>query len=280
MAASTQRGFRGRFRSRPTLTSASPDSTIASTSHGAPSYISLIRSSTRRLPIRSISIPRSPRASCWSAHRRCRFIRTSSLPERRGSSRPNLTYDFRFGFNQQGFNFARQIPQNILPSAGYPIQLAYGVSGVKYLDAPGNDSINTLPKEGATVKEWQFNNSLNWVKASHLITGGFNYIHSNQYHYRLTQGGSIASPVAQITSGSYTQIPASQRPPTCSASLTTHCLPTGVLAEWNELYASLLGQWDYTSFLQQQRRQGKCGEFSHQPAIVRSNLRAFRVHGF
>ena len=83
-----------------------------------------------------------------------------------------------------------------------------------------------------------------------------NYIHSNQYHYRLTHGGSIASPVAQITSGSYTQIPASERPPTCSASLTTHCLPTGVLAEWNELYASLLGQWDYTSFFNSRDAKG------------------------
>jgi Carboxypeptidase regulatory-like domain len=192
------------------------------------------------------------------------LVSTSSLPlypyvfvtGTTGQLTPNLTYDFRFGFNQQGFNFAREIPQNILPSAGYPIQLAYGVSGVKYLDAPGNDSINTLPKEAATVKEWQFNNSLNWVKASHLITGGFNYIHSNQYHFRLTQGGSIASPVAQITSGSYTQIPATQRPPTCSASLTTHCLPTGVLAEWNELYASLLGQWDYTSFFNSRDAKG------------------------
>ena len=173
-----------------------------------------------------------------------------------GQLTSNLTYDFRFGFNQQGFNFAREIPQNILPGAGYPIQLAYGVSGVKYLDAPGNDSINTLPKEGALVKEWQFNNSLNWVKANHLISGGVNYIHSNQYHYRLTQGGSIATPVAQITSGSYTQIPASERPPTCSASRTANCLPTGVLAEWNELYASLLGQWDYTSFFNSRDAKG------------------------
>ncbi len=192
------------------------------------------------------------------------LVSTSSLPlypralvtGTTGQLTPSLTYDFRFGFNQQGFNFAREIPQNILPGAGYPIQLAYGVSGVKYLDAPGNDSINTLPKEGALVKEWQFNNSVNWVKANHLISGGVNYIHSNQYHYRLTQGGSIATPVAQITSGSYTQIPASERPPTCSASRTANCLPTGVLAEWNELYASLLGQWDYTSFFNSRDAKG------------------------
>jgi hypothetical protein len=109
-------------------------------------------------------------------------------------------------------------------------------------------SINTLPKEAATVKEWQWNNSINWVKSSHLVSTGLNYIHTNQYHYRLTQGGSVAFPVAQITSGSYTQIPATQRPPTCSTTLTTGCLPASILSEWNELYAALIGQWDYTSF--------------------------------
>ena len=173
-----------------------------------------------------------------------------------GELTPRLTYDFRFGYNLQGFNFGREIAQNILPSAGYPIQLAYGVSGIGYLNDPGNDSINVLPKEAATAKEWQFNNDLAWVKGTHLITGGVNYIHLNQSHYRLTQGGSFAYPVAQITSGSYTQIPASQRPPTCSTSITTNCLPTGVLTEWNELYATLLGQWDYTSFFNSRDAKG------------------------
>ena len=51
-------------------------------------------------------------------------------------------------------------------------------------------------------------------------------------------------------------IPASERPPTCSASRTANCLPTGVLAEWNELYASLLGQWDYTSFFNSRDAKG------------------------
>jgi len=192
------------------------------------------------------------------------LVSTSSLPlyprvlvtGATGQISPSLTYDFRFGYNLQGFNFAREIAQNILPAAGYPIQLAYGVAGVGYLSDPGNDSINTLPKEAATAKEWQWNNSINWLKSSHLVSAGVAYIHSNQYHYRLTQGGSYAYPVAQITSGSYTQIPASERPPTCGGSVLTNCLPTGVLSEWNELYATLLGQWDYTSFFNSRDANG------------------------
>jgi hypothetical protein len=208
------------------------------------------------------------------------LVSTSSLPlyprlvvtGATGELTPRLTYDFRFGYNLQGWNFARQIAQNILPAAGYPLQLAYGVSGIAYLNDPGNDSINVLPKEMAKVREWQVNNDLAWVKSTHLVTGGVTYIHTYQDHFRLTQGGSYGYPVAQITSGSYTQIPASQRPPTCSTSVTTNCLPTGVLTEWNELYATLLGQWDYTSFFNSRDLQGNVlNSVTNPPTSIQTN---------
>ena len=168
-----------------------------------------------------------------------------------GRLRSNLIYDFRFGYNNQGFNFQRETPQTLLPAAGYAIALARSL-----LAQPGTNN-GTLPRELATTKEWQFNNSLNWVKRSHLLTGGVNYQHVNLYHYRLTQGSSIAAPIAQITStGLYNQVSAAARLPTCSASLTTCCIRSSDLSNYNALWAMTVGQWDSTSFFNSRSPSG------------------------
>jgi hypothetical protein len=159
-----------------------------------------------------------------------------------GAITPNLVYDFRFGYNQQGFTFARQLPSTLLPSAGGSIQLASG-----YLDDPGNSSNQTLGPEASLDKSWQWNNSATLVRGGHVFGAGFMYQHINDFHYRTTSGtGAIGVPLAQITSGQYLSLPDSSRPPTCGGSATVNCLTASGIPEWNSLYATLLGIWDNT----------------------------------
>src|SRR5690348_1718450 len=44
-------------------------------------------------------------------------------------------------------------------------------------------------------------------------------------------------------------IPAASRPRTCSSSVTTNCLPSNQTANWNNLYAQVLGLVDGASIL-------------------------------
>lgn len=201
------------------------------------------------------------------------LVSTSQLPVKptvivsgaTGQLSQSLVYDFRFGFNRQGFNFERQTPQTLLPAAGYALQLGAGTS-TSLFDQPGNSTVSTLPREAALTEEWQFSNSINWVKGAHLFNGGVDFQHVNMYHYRLTQGGSIAVPVAQITS-SFTPVPASSRPPTCSVTVTTFCIRPSDLNAYNQLYATLIGQWDYTTFFNSRDPQGNVVDsLSHPPS--------------
>jgi hypothetical protein len=54
----------------------------------------------------------------------------------------------------------------------------------------------------------------------------------------------LTGPVAVLASGSSLTIPAVNRPPACSASLTTNCLPSNQVSAWNNLYAATLGMVD------------------------------------
>jgi hypothetical protein len=158
-----------------------------------------------------------------------------------GSLTPSLVYDFRFGYNEQGFKFAREFPQTLLPSLGESIQLAGTV-----LSQPGVSLRSGVGPEESQDKSWQWNNQFSWLKHGHVFSGGVIYQHINDYHYRTTSGGAQAIPVAQITGNINVVLPATVRPPTCVGVSNTACLPAGFQTQWNALYGALLGIWDDT----------------------------------
>ncbi len=158
-----------------------------------------------------------------------------------GTITPNLNYDFRFGYNQQGFKFARQFPETLLPAAGASIQL-----GGALLSQPGNSLRSGVGPEASLDKSWQWNNQFNYVKHGHVFGFGVIYQHINDYHFRTTSGGAQAINVAQITGNINVALPATVRPPTCVGVSNTACLPSTLQSTWNGLYGVLLGIWDDT----------------------------------
>jgi hypothetical protein len=158
-----------------------------------------------------------------------------------GSLTPSFVYDFRFGYNEQGFKFAREFPQTLVPSLGESIQLAGTVLG-----QPGVSLRSGVGPEESQDKSWQWNNQFSWVKNGHVFGGGVIYQHINDYHYRTTSGGAQAIAVAQITGNINVVLPATVRPPTCVGVSNTACLPSASQTQWNALYGTLLGIWDDT----------------------------------
>jgi hypothetical protein len=89
----------------------------------------------------------------------------------------------------------------------------------------------------------QFTDDLSWTKGKHLIQAGGNFQRIPQYHIHTGKvGGSVNSLNAtQTADTSFLVIPAADRPPTCSGSLTTNCLPSSLISTWDSLYATVLG---------------------------------------
>ena len=83
-----------------------------------------------------------------------------------------------------------------------------------------------------------------WMKGKHSVSFGgefrilpFLFIHNDQ-------STTLTGPVAALDSGNFLSIPATNRPPTCAAGVTTNCLSAADVARWNDLYAVTLGMVD------------------------------------
>ncbi len=152
-----------------------------------------------------------------------------------GVLRPNLINDFHAGYTQTGVPIANAYAYTQVPAAGFPISLS-----PSFLSSPGDPTSLGPQYEREDVYSW--NDNLNWVKGKHNFVFGFNLQHENFNHYRNDQDATDAVPVAAIeTGGSFTGLSANFRPPTCSAALTTNCLPSSYQTEWNQLYGGMLG---------------------------------------
>ena len=89
----------------------------------------------------------------------------------------------------------------------------------------------------------QLSNDLSWNKGKHLIQAGGNFQRLPQFHIHTGKvGGSVNSLNATETAdSSFLVVPAADRPPTCSGSLATNCLPSSVTSSWDSLYTTVLG---------------------------------------
>jgi Carboxypeptidase regulatory-like domain len=97
----------------------------------------------------------------------------------------------------------------------------------------------------------QFNRDINeqlvddvsWTKGTHLIQFGGNFQRMPMFHLHSGKvGGAVNSLNATETADtSFLSIPAADRPPTCSGSITTACLSSSQTSTWDSLYATVLG---------------------------------------
>jgi hypothetical protein len=129
---------------------------------------------------------------------------------------------------------------------------------------PGGDSVNTqlvpvnIDTQGARTRKWNshgldLRDDASWIKGRHLLRFGGSFKHTWAYFER-DDGQQNNQKTLQYFLGTVNNlggltIPASSRPPTCSAAVTTNCLPSSQTANWNNLYAQVLGLVDGASIL-------------------------------
>jgi hypothetical protein len=174
----------------------------------------------------------------------------------------SLTGEFRFGWvrnrtatdrfrpNQSAALLA--IPGTSTP-AGFIALDAGAIGGTQsLLSEPIDVGTQVARRQTSDNRIFQWNADMNWVKGTHTFQFGTHLRYLPTGHTRDDKVvGSLGALVAQIDSdlGAGVTIPADSRPPTCSATITTNCLPSGDVRQWNRLYASALGIIDNISVL-------------------------------
>jgi hypothetical protein len=137
-------------------------------------------------------------------------------------------------------------------SAG-AIALAPGQAQTNLVDAPIEVDTQRARFQNITGRNIQYLDDVSWIKGTHTLQFGGNLRHIPTLHIRNDKVvGSLAS--LEVLSDAdvstfLSSIPGSERPPTCSASLTTNCLQSADQQRWDRLYASTLGLVDNIGIL-------------------------------
>src|SRR5437016_6264701 len=178
-----------------------------------------------------------------------------------GQITPHLYNSFHFGWVRARQSFNRLAPsaaaalENIVgtgSSAGH-IALAPGQAQTNLVDAPIEVDTQRARFQNSTGRNIQYVDDVSWIKSKHTLQFGANFRHIPTIHIRNDKVvGSLASLEALSDADVSTflsAIPTSERPPTCSATLTTLCLQSGDAQRWDRLYASTLGLVDNIAIL-------------------------------
>src|SRR5437899_12877363 len=178
-----------------------------------------------------------------------------------GQITPHLLNTFRFGWVRARQSFNRLAPsaaaalENIAgtnSSAG-AIAMAPGQAQTNLVDAPIEVDTQRARFQNSTGRNIQYVDDVSWIKSKHTLQFGGNFRHIPTIHIRNDKVvGSLASLEALSDADVSTflsAIPSSERPPTCSVTLTTGCLQSADAQRWDRLYASTLGLADNIGIL-------------------------------
>jgi len=182
-----------------------------------------------------------------------------------GQLTPQLIAAFRFGWVRERDATSPERPNAVAAqenisgtntaSAG-PIALDIGAAGGtgtnRLIDEPIDVNTQVARKQGNDDRNFQWNADFVWTRGKHTWEFGTAIHFLPTLHLRDDKViGALGALVAQMDAdiGSSVVIPTTDRPPTCTASLTTNCLRSTDVQQWDRLYAGTLGLVDNISVL-------------------------------
>ena len=179
-----------------------------------------------------------------------------------GQLTSRLTSSFRFGWVRERDATNPERPNAVaaqlaIPgtdtSAG-PIALDIGAAGGTHslLDEPIDVGTQVARKQANDNRNFQWNADFVWSRGRHTWEFGTAIHFLPTKHLRDDKVvGALGALVAQMDSdiGASVTVPAADRPPTCSAALTTNCIRSADVQQWDRLYAGTLGLVDNISVL-------------------------------
>lgn len=192
----------------------------------------------------------------------------------------NLVNTFRFGWVQNKSDLIGTNPFAVGSTLG--LTGTDSAIGKVAIDLGGlNEPIDVAAQSARTQilrdRNIQYSDSVIWTKGSHTFSLGgelrslpFLFTHNDQVTF-------LTGPIAALASGSFLTIPATNRPPTCSASVTTNCLRSQDVTQWNNLYAATLGMLDNLSIVG--ARDGSLNPLPFGTDLVtETNMKYYQFH--
>lgn len=175
-----------------------------------------------------------------------------------GQITPRLSADFHFGWVRNRSAVAPMRPnavaalENIpgMNSAAGPIAIDVGNGAIRNLvDEPIDVGTQVARKQSNDNRNFQWNADFVWARGVHTFQFGSHIRYLPTLHLRDDKViGALGALVARLDAANFS-IPSADRPPTCSTSITTNCVATGDISQWDRLYAATLGLVDNISVL-------------------------------
>ncbi len=157
----------------------------------------------------------------------------------------NWSNELRFGYTRSYLGFTRVNPSAQVPSANMAFDVAGGI-----IDEPLDMVTGRSRSQVSNSRTLQITDNANWLKGAHTISFGGTFRRTKWFFGRNDLlAGPLTALSATLDDGSFITIPAANRPPTCSAAVTTNCLLAADVTRWNRYYTSLLGLVDNVGVL-------------------------------
>jgi hypothetical protein len=136
-------------------------------------------------------------------------------------------------------------------SADGPIALLIGSGVSTFIDSPIDMDTQRGRFQASWLQDRQLYDDVTKVWGTHTTQFGFSLNELPFTHARADKVlGSITSLVAQVDGDQqFLTVSAANRPPTCTGTVTSNCIPSSQLTNWDRYYASLLGLVDNVSVL-------------------------------
>ncbi len=179
-----------------------------------------------------------------------------------GQLTSNLIGEFRFGWVRNRSKTDRQRPNQSATQLAIPgTSTAAGAIALDIGALGGTQSLLSEPIDVGTQaarvqttdnRIFQYNADMTWTKRGHTMTFGSHIRFLPTGHTRDDKVvGSLGALVAQIDSdlGAGVTVANTNRPRTCGSGITTNCLASGDVQQWNRLFASSLGLVDNINVL-------------------------------
>ena len=132
-----------------------------------------------------------------------------------------------------------------------PVALTIGSGVSSFIDSPIDMDTQRARFQGNWSQYPQLYDDITKIKGNHQIQAGMQLTQPDFTHARADKVvGSITSLVAQIDGDqTYLTIPSVNEPAVCGGSITSNCVPSNQLGNWDRYYASVLGLVDNVGVL-------------------------------
>jgi len=156
-----------------------------------------------------------------------------------GTLTPNLINEFHTSYLRNDWSWNRQGVTDAL--TGVP-------AGVEFSDShfgcmcPLNMDTQDARNRIWDGHDWNYNDTLNWIKSNHFMQFGGSVIHWWDHHVRDDQVvAGLPDLVYQLNKGTGLVMSGAERPVPCDTTITSSCLPSSQNGNWNTAYTQALG---------------------------------------